>query len=509
MRLINLIDNCGQLLNIILKSPNSSDRTAEFFFYDKRKIIGSKERKFISEIVFTAIRNLLLLKNISTTLNIEKHINHPNIFIKGKKYSLMILIQILLVEHFRLEFDFITINNIKYIENEKTLSIINSICLDLSAISKTNNNSDKNSFDKINFDKINSDKINFDNIINYIENELSQNIIEYYSNINKKYNKDNIINSLENIYSFPKEFINNLLLHSDVINIDNILDFVKAMNRPANTCIRVNTSITNVNDVINNLKEQGIESYAGNISPSCVIIPTRRQLTTLDIYKQGYFTIQDEASQLVGFCINPQPNDTILDACAGAGGKSLHLADMQNDNGSIIATDIESKKLKEIIKRAALTNYKSITIATNKNDNIILNNKSKLENKKFDIVLVDAPCSGAGTIRRDPMKKYTILTKTINKISKNQLSILTNYSKYVKSNGTLIYSTCSIFPQENENIVKQFLEENTDFIPEPLFPHLKKYGINISTLTEKDFYITLFPFIHNTDGFFIARMRRL
>ena len=483
MRLINLIDNCGQLLNIILKSPNSADRTAESFFRDKRKIIGSKERKFISQIVFASIRNLILIKNISSSLELEKHLDNSNVFIKGKKHSIMVLIQILLAENFHSDFNYILLDDIKYTENKKTLSIIESICADLSAIQNTNN------------------------ILNYVGNELSKNIVSYFQSFKNcaktnhfNFNDiDTILSTLENLYSFPKEFVNNLLISQQVINKNNIFDFVNAMNRPANTCIRVNNSITDVNNVINILKEQGIESHRGNIAPHCIIIPERRQLTTLDIYKKGYFTIQDEASQLVGYSINPNLNDTILDACAGAGGKTLHLADLQNDKGNITATDIDFIKLKEIIKRAKLTNYKSIKIALN-------NNLQK--NKKFDIVLVDAPCSGSGTIRRDPMKKYTILTKTINKIAQKQLELLTNYSKYVKAGGTLLYSTCSIFPQENENIVNQFLDANSDFVPEPLYPHLAKHKINLTNLTETDSYITLYPSTNNTDGFFISRLKK-
>ena len=480
MRLINLIDNSGQLLNIILKSPNSADRTAEYFFRSKRKIIGSKERKFISQIVFASIRNLFLIENVCRSLELYRHLNYPNLFIKGKKYSIMVLVQILLAEYFHSDFDFIVLDDIKYVEKEKTLSVVESILVDLFAISKIDNDTD--------------------NIIYYVDKELSKNIITYYSEINKKYSEDNLYDLLENIYSFPKEFIHNLLTNSDFIDNSNVLDFAKSMNRPANTCIRVNTSITNVKEVVDILKEQNIESYSGKTSPSCIIISERKQLTSLDIYKQGYFTIQDEASQLVGYCIDPNSKDTILDACAGAGGKSLHLADLQNDSGTIIATDIKNTKLKEINKRAALGNFNSIISINNKK--IITNNK------KFDIVLVDAPCSGSGTIRRDPMKKYTISSKTINKIANKQLEILTNYSKYVTYGGVLVYSTCSIFQQENEHIIELFLKENTDFLPESIFIPLKKYEINISTIKENAHCVTLFPSIHNTDGFFIARMRR-
>ena len=480
MRLINLIDNCGQLLNIILKSPNSADRTAEKFFRDKRKIIGSKERKFVSQIVFATIRNLILIKNISSTLELEKYLYSTDVFIKGKKYSIMVLIQILLADSFHSDFNYILLDEIKYIENEKPLSIIESICADLSAIQNTN-------------------------IFNYVAKELSKNIINCFNlcktsikNTSLDYNNISTnLDILENFYSFPKEFITNLLANKKITN--NIFDFANAMNRPANICIRVNNFITDIDNVIRILKEQGIESYKGNISPNCIIIPERRQLTKLNIYKNGYFTIQDEASQLVGYSINPNPNDYILDACAGAGGKSLHLADLQKDKGKITATDIDFIKLKEVNKRTKLTNYKSINVTANNN----LKN-----NKKYDIVLVDAPCSGSGTIRRDPMKKYSINTKTISKIAEKQLEILTNYSKYVKQGGTLVYSTCSIFPQENEDIVNKFLENNTDFIPDALYPHLNEHSINITNITDTDFCITLFPFIDNTDGFFISRMRK-
>ena len=335
--------------------------------------------------------------------------------------------------------------------------------------------------------------------------------------------QDSILkNSLKIIserYSFPLEFLELLLSKSNQINLQNIFDFVEAMNVPASTCIRVNTMLSSVDEVIENLKNNNIESQKGKLSSTCIIVPKRHQLTDLEDYKKGKFVIQDEASQLVAFCANPKPTDYILDACAGAGGKSLHLADFQRDSGKIIASDIEFMKLKEIPKRAFLSGIKSIKIAICRPDgNIYFLQDSKKNSKpikdKFDIVLVDAPCTGAGTLRRDPTKKYKITSKTLNKMSEIQYQILTNYSKYVAEGGFLLYSTCSIFSQENEMVTERFLSANTDFIPEPIYKNFSENGIFIPTVTtantahSSDYHITLFPFIHSTDGFFISKMKR-
>ena len=127
----------------------------------------------------------------------------------------------------------------------------------------------------------------------------------------------------------------------------------------------------------------------------------------------------------------------------------------------------------------------------------------------YDSVLIDAPCTGSGTIRREPLKKYRINSKLVKKINNKQYDILSNFSKYVKRGGTLVYSTCSIFPAENENILEKFLADNNNFVPEPLKPNFEKYNINIDNLSDKDFYLTCYPFLNKTDGFFISKLRRI
>ncbi|MPM49103.1 Ribosomal RNA small subunit methyltransferase B [bioreactor metagenome] len=517
MRIINLIDVCGQLLNIIQKN-NQTDKITEQFFRSKRKLLGSKERKFISQIVFATVRNLTLIKNIAEKNNFYELLKHPDIFKNEPRNSICIMIQIILAEKFPQDFDYIDVSFVNY----KTIS---------------NNSTSDNSEIYLNFiESVKSDLTIITNSYEFstiLTNIFSENIINYYLTINnhiksiKKhtnlygefdsnndagFNTETIPNAIQIIaerYSFHIDFINLLIKHSEKINVGNFINLAESLNVPAPICIRVNQTISTTDKVINYLNANNIEAQKGKISNSCIVINKRYQLIELDAYKKGAFVIQDEASQLVALCANPKPQDIILDACAGAGGKSLHLADLQQDKSTIIASDVEFLKIKEIPKRSALSGFKSIQIAkSDKNGNIFLLKDSKQVKNKFDIVLIDAPCSGTGTIRRDPTKKFNVTPKTINKISEIQYQILMNYSKYVKNNGHLLYSTCSIFPQENELIVKRFLNENPDFSPEPIKKHLLEHNVILENLNDDDFYITLYPFIHKTDGFFIAKLKR-
>ena len=588
MRTINLIDFCGQLLKTIQKSHSPSDKITEYFFRQKRKIIGSKERKFISQIVFSTIRNFILIKNIAQNCNALEHLKHPKIFANSPEHSIFILVQILLTEIFNEDFPYFETSffNCKHTPENIFFSCRHS-ALDAESpefieklrnkpamtvkekpasknyckenIQQEKNNSKNSNFYVIN--SINSDlKIieNSEQFKNYLNNDFIESVKNSFSKSNENYqneksfykqakiiptfnclkNKElyndifneknnltveenftvknnltaakNIVKNISLRNSFPIEFLELLLSKSEKINLRNIFDFVEAMNVPAATCLRVNKTLSTVDEIIENLKENNIDSQKGNLSNSCIIVERRHQLTELADYKNGKFVIQDESSQLVAFCANPKSTDFILDACAGAGGKSLHLADLQSDCGKIIASDIEFMKIKEIPKRANLSNFKSIKTAICHSDgNIYFFKNPKPIKEKFDIVLVDAPCTGAGTLRRDPTKKYKITEKTLNKMSEIQYQILTNYSKFVRAGGFLLYSTCSIFSQENELVVERFLQENPDFTPEPIHQHFAENGIFISDLTVEDYCLTLFPHIHKTDGFFISKMRKI
>jgi 16S rRNA (cytosine967-C5)-methyltransferase len=513
MRITTLISHCGQLLNIIVKNHKPSDRIASEYFRSK-KYIGSKERKFIAETIFSTIRNLLLIENLAEKLSFS--ISSP------EKFQIYTIIQIILAEKFPNDFPYFRPTSLYNKVNNNSTDILNSILNEFF----TDENAAIHPLEK---SLIDENTIEF--ILNYFS-DLNKKIDFLKSEINSSKNNTNFnsnnINELVELisirFSFPKNFINFLLKNSNYVNLENLTDFALAFNIPAPICIRINNLHSNIDKMIEYFAENEIEAEKGKISNSCLVIKKRHQIIELPAYKNGMFEIQDEASQLVGFCANPDEKAAILDACAGAGGKSLHLADLQNDKGEIIASDVEFMRIKEIPKRAARCGIESITTGIcNKNGEIELiqnnfNSFSRSQNKKikqknklkdFDLVIVDAPCTGAGTIRREPMKKYRITPQIIEKIAEKQFQILSFYSKFVKKNGFLIYSTCSIFPQENEFIVERFLNENPDFSPEPIFPHFQKHKISIPNLSETAFHFTFFPFLNATDGFFISNMKKI
>ena len=487
MKILTLIAHSAQLLTIIEKNHKPADKIASEYFRSK-KYIGSKERKFIAETLFTTIRNLILVKSIfnANFQSYQKQLLLSNENFKSNyEHYFLLIIQVVLATQFPADFNFY-----------KPFELYRNLVL---------NPNSTNLLDEI---------INESAEIKILDKEIIQIICDYYKTLNttihNENNYENYIKFVAEKYSFPLDFLTLFLKNQKTkLSNENILEFAAEFNKPAPTCIRINLLNSTVASIINNLNENNIECEKGNLSNSCLIIKKRHQLTDLQIYKNGGIEIQDEASQLVGFCANPKQNDVILDACAGAGGKSLHLSDLQNNKGKIIATDVEFMRLKEIPKRAARCGFSSIeTAICGQNGKISLLKNKKVISTQFDIVLVDAPCTGSGTIRRNPIKKYSITEKIINKIAEKQFEILSMYSKFVKEGGFLVYSTCSIFPQENEFVLEKFLNVNLDFVPEPISKHLEQHNVNIANLNKDDYYLTLYPFLHQTDGFFISKLKK-
>ena len=489
MQLLTLLEHCGQLLSIIDKNTSPSDRLTSEYLRSK-KYIGSKDRRFISETVFCTLRNFIFVKEIwkdleETNAVSIKDFNFRNIDGRAKIFALYAVIQVVLISEFPDEYPYISIIPLLKKLDSSFVSISDSLLSGFASLD-----------------------VNPETASNFIGSVVScAERIFHDDNNSKEY--------LMKRYSMPEEFLKQLSSANSclpaVVN-DNFRDFVKEFNKPAPICIRVNSFRTTREIVVKHLETEGIECVLGGLSPDCIIIPKRVQLTELESYKAGEFEIQDEASQLTAFALNPNENDLVLDACAGAGGKSLHIANLQKNRGKIIASDVEFMRLKEINKRAERAGINSIEICMVKNDFSLMNINKK--NTKpipnlYDSVLIDAPCTGSGTIRREPLKKYRINSKLVKKINNKQYDILSNFSKYVKRGGTLVYSTCSIFPAENENILEKFLADNNNFVPEPLKPNFEKYNINIDNLSDKDFYLTCYPFLNKTDGFFISKLRRI
>ena len=228
---------------------------------------------------------------------------------------------------------------------------------------------------------------------------------------------------------------------------------LSALNEKANVIIRVNSLKTNVNDLKKELQKEGIQVEKINGFPEALKLRERKNLFKTRAFQNGYFELQDASSQLVAPFLKAEKGMKICDVCAGAGGKTLHLSAITENKGQIIAMDIFKNKLFELKRRAKRNN------AFNIETRLIENNKSiKRLHGKIDRLLIDAPCSGLGVLRRNPDSKWKLSQNFLDKIKDTQQEILKRYSPMLKENGKLLYATCSILPSENELQIKRFLK---------------------------------------------------
>ncbi|MFM1583363.1 16S rRNA (cytosine(967)-C(5))-methyltransferase RsmB, partial [Helcococcus ovis] len=268
---------------------------------------------------------------------------------------------------------------------------------------------------------------------------------------------------------------------------DNYLEIIESFNKVPSFSLRVNTMLTSKEDLREILKLKGYIVDESKISKDSLIVENPSNMTDLEEFKNGLFTIQDQASILVSEILNPSENSNVLDLCAAPGSKSTHLLQIMNDKGLIYSNDISKNKLnkiKENFDRLKFKNYKIINFdATQVIENF---------EEKFDYILVDAPCSGIGVIKRKPEIKLKKTMDEINSLSLIQSSILSNAYKYLKKGGFIVYSTCTIGNVENLDIIDKFLNENND--------------MKIVEINGKN-YIQLLPDTDN-DGFFICKIAK-
>lgn len=217
------------------------------------------------------------------------------------------------------------------------------------------------------------------------------------------------------------------------------------------------------------------------------------------LFSQGYFTVQGEASMLDSHIVDPQPGEAILDACSSPGGKAIHMAELTGYKSDILAWDIHPHRVELIKRNAARMGAYNVRPEVHDASKTLPGLTGKL-----DKVLIDAPCSGLGIIHKKPDIKLRIKPDDLKEIIRLQYAILKSCSEYLKPGGVLVYSTCTINPDENERIVGKFLSERPEFHPDDIGPYLP------DTLKRKaaGYYIQLLPSRDNTDGFFIARLRR-
>jgi 16S rRNA (cytosine967-C5)-methyltransferase len=330
-------------------------------------------------------------------------------------------------------------------------------------------------------------KIHFPNI------DLSQYITWIKENSSLTFLSHDNIQRLGVQYSFPDWMVR---AWNDHIG-DETEDLLRGLNTQAPTALRVNVLLTDRAECQRRLAEEGIETEFTKISPVGLIAGKRFNSDASAAYNDGWFEIQDEGSQLISLLVQPRPGSVVIDACAGAGGKSLHMAELMKNEGEIIALDIDPKRLNKLRKRAERAH---ITIIRSYSENEI--QRDDLIGKA-DFVLIDAPCSGSGTIRRNPALKWSITPSLVKHYSEQQLDILDRTVPFLKTDGTMLYATCSLFSDENEAVVRAFLEKNPEYRVYSIEDRLAPYN-----LTPHGSLLTLYPHRHQTDGFFAAIIKR-
>ena len=297
-------------------------------------------------------------------------------------------------------------------------------------------------------------------------------------------------------YSMPLWLVEFFL---DLYNEETVSTMLEAFCGDRETTIRVNLNKTSVEELTELLKQQDIKVTKGAYFPYALKISGYNYLSSLEEFKKGYFQVQDESSMVVGEAAGIKPNNLVVDVCAAPGGKSLHVAQLLKNTGKVISRDLTADKtalIEENNSRLGFTNVEVEVHDALAFDPTLLN--------QADVVIADLPCSGLGVITKKPDIKYRITKEDLDSLVGLQRDILKVVSRYVKPGGTLIYSTCTINPHENEENVKWLLEQG-GFTAESLDLYIPE---KLHSVTTKKGYLQLIPGMNESDGFFVSRLKK-
>ncbi len=477
MQFSSLIGHTAQLYHILRKSHRTGEDIASDYFRS-RKYIGSKDRKFISELLFSSLRVATLIeycaKQASEIVPIELEQAYP--------YDVMIAHCMIgtSLSSFPINQYLHPFFGIKDAEEGIALAMEEKLGLvDESAETW---------------------KAQIEKAYAYIHEEWKK-VIEH----------DDLSNEEQaHIFalycSMPLWIVQRW--HEQGKSCKDIAELCISLHAVAPVGLRINAEMISRQLAIDILRDNNIPCKAGAFSPYAIIMPERIPLTHLDVFLSGAIEVQDEGSQLISLAVSPEEHWRILDYCAGAGGKSLHMAMLQHDQGEILSTDIDYSRMREIRNRAVRAGYHSISIIP-----MHLKNHAKSALQQFaqtcDAVLVDAPCTGMGTVRRSPNVKWNLKKKHVESIQRTQLEILMKASAYVKPDGILVYATCSLMHEENQEIVERFLTDHPEFQQDPLRNAFPPEVSQILLTNDPDAaMLSMNPARHGSDGFFMCRMIR-
>ncbi len=335
-------------------------------------------------------------------------------------------------------------------------------------------------------------------IVNYV-NAVLRELARQKDQIPLPPKEMDLIGYLAVCYSYPRWLVERWVNRFGPEEAEALL---KAGNERPVLVVRVNTLRVTRDQLLLYLKAEIPEAAPCRYSPDGIVLRGfQGRITNLKAFKVGWLQVQDEASQLVSYLVAPRPGERILDACAGVGGKTTHLAQLMRNTGRIYAMDVLSWRLKRLEENARRLGVTNVEIITGDATKAI----EKLGGQFFDRILVDAPCTGTGVIRRHPDIKWARTPEDLVRVPEKQLSLLNSLAPLVKRGGTLVYATCSLEPEENEEVVAKFLEKNPDFQLEDARNVLPAAA---RELVDEEGFLRTYPHRHDLDGFFAARLKK-
>ena len=259
---------------------------------------------------------------------------------------------------------------------------------------------------------------------------------------------------------------------------------VEELNEPAPVFLRVNTLKSDSLKVIAALASEDVFATAVEGIQTCLKLSERKNVFATKAFKDGWFEVQDGASQRVALMLDVKPGERVADVCAGAGGKTLHLAALMKNKGMLLAGDVYEKKLTELKDRAARAGVSNLRVQLFENSKDL-----KRHREKFDALLIDAPCSGSGVFRRNPDSKWKMGLEELDRLKLLQAKVLEDYSKFLRPGGRMVYATCSLWTEENEEQIENFILK---------FPEFEKVGEPLVTRPDQS----------DEDGFFAQKLIR-
>ncbi|MBO2944972.1 16S rRNA (cytosine(967)-C(5))-methyltransferase RsmB [Paenibacillus sp. F411] len=274
-------------------------------------------------------------------------------------------------------------------------------------------------------------------------------------------------------------------------------------NEPPSVSVRVNTTMVSREQLLAEMEAAGLDAVPSSLSPYGIIVRSGGNMAFTEWYREGMISIQDESSMLVAEMVEPQPGMTVLDCCAAPGGKTTHMGELMKDQGEILANDLHAHKQKLIAAQAERLGLASIVPVTGN----ALDLPKAHEEAAFDRVLLDAPCSGLGVIRRKPDLKWTKTAEDVGAIAELQQELIQAAAKLVKPGGLLVYSTCTMEERENEGVVEGFLASRPEFEvekdPDGFQERVREQALS------RGGGVQILPQHFHSDGFYIARLRRV